>query len=353
MQCPTCLKMKLRPAYFCSQNCFKANWNTHKLLHTAPPVVDDLGSSRPEFNHYAFTGPLRPAQVTPKRVVPPHIGRPDYAEDPEGKPRAEDSLRGNHTIALYSQDVIKRMKKAGRIAAEVLETAGKMAKPGVTTDEIDRVVHEKTVELGGYPSPLNYRGFPKSVCTSVNEVICHGIPDMRCLEDGDICNVDVTVYVDGVHADVNETWYIGNVAEEHKHLVTTAYECLEQAIASVKPGQFYREIGNIINKHATKNGYSVVRTYCGHGIGELFHTAPNVPHYANNKAIGVMKPGHIFTIEPMINAGKWGDDLWPDDWTAVTKDGKRSAQFEHTLLVTDTGVEILTKRRNGTYIDRF
>jgi len=245
------------------------------------------------------------------------------------------------------------MKKAGKLAAEVIEAAGKVAKPGVTTDEIDRVVHEKCIALGCYPSPLNYRKFPKSVCTSVNEVICHGIPDNRELLDGDICNVDVTVFADGVHGDVNETWLIGNVADEHKRLVQTAYECLDFAIKAVRPGQLYREIGNIINKHATKNGCSVVRTYCGHGIGELFHTGPNVPHYANNKAIGVMRPGHIFSIEPMINAGKWGDELWPDEWTAVTRDGKRSAQFEHTLLVTEDGVEVLTQRRNGSYLDRF
>jgi len=234
-----------------------------------------------------------------------------------------------------------------------LEVAGKVAKPGVTTDEIDRVVHEKCIELGCYPSPLNYRLFPKSVCTSVNEVVCHGIPDSRELEDGDICNVDVTVFVDGVHGDVNETYLIGNVADEQRHLVTTAYECLQIGIKAVRPGQLYREIGNLINKHATQNSCSVVKTYCGHGIGELFHTAPNVPHYANSKAIGVMKPGHIFTIEPMINAGKWADELWPDDWTAVTRDGKCSAQFEHTLLVTPTGVEVLTQRLHGTYLDRF
>jgi len=245
------------------------------------------------------------------------------------------------------------VRNAGRLAAEVLATAGKIAKPGVTTDEIDRVVHDKCVELECYPSPLNYRKFPKSVCTSINEVVCHGIPDDRELQDGDICNVDVTVFVNGVHADLNETWLIGNVADEPKHLVQTTYECLNLAIDAVRPGQLYREMGNIINKHATKNGCSVVKTYCGHGIGELFHTSPSVPHYANNKAVGVMKPGNIFTIEPMINAGKYGDELWPDNWTAVTRDGKHSAQFEHTLLVTNTGVEVLTKRSSGSYIDRF
>jgi methionyl aminopeptidase len=256
-------------------------------------------------------------------------------------------------IPVYSEEIIQNLREAGMLAAEVLATAGKMTKPGVTTDEIDRVVHEKCIELQCYPSPLNYNKFPKSVCTSINEVICHGIPDSRELLDGDICNVDVTVYYKGVHADLNETWLIGNVSPEHTHLVTTAYNCLNAAIEAVRPGTLYRDLGNIINKVATKAGCSVVRTYCGHGIGSLFHTIPNVPHYANNKAVGVMKPGNIFTIEPMINQGKWGDVLWPDDWTSVTKDGKWSAQFEHTLLVTNTGVEVLTARTQGTYIDRF
>jgi len=308
---------------------------------------------RPEFQAYSFTGPLRPGLLSPKRVIPPHISRPDYADDPDGIPQSEVAIRGTHKIPDYTPEQINKIRKAGQMAAEVLYTAGKMVKPGVTGDDIDRVVHEKSIALGCYPSPLNYKGFPKSVCTSVNEVICHGIPDNRPLCDGDIVNVDVTCYFDGVHGDVNETFLVGNVADEHKLLVQTAYECLEEAIKAVKPGQLYRNVGDIISKHAHKNNCSVVRTYCGHGIGELFHCSPNVPHYAKNKAIGVMKPGHIFTIEPMINAGKWGDEQWPDGWTAVTRDGRRSAQFEHTVLVTDTGVEVLTKRPAGTYVDRF
>jgi len=176
---------------------------------------------------------------------------------------------------------------------------------------------------------------------------------MTELKDGDILNVDVSCYYDGVHGDVNETWLIGNVADEHKKLVETSFQCLNEAIAICKPGQLIREVGNVITKCATKNGCSVIRTYCGHGIGEHFHCSPNVPHYANSKAVGVMKPGMIFTIEPMINAGKYNDKLWPDDWTSVTVDGKRSAQFEHTLLITDTGVEIITKRPFGTYVDRY
>ncbi|KDO85764.1 hypothetical protein CISIN_1g0158381mg, partial [Citrus sinensis] len=185
----------------------------------------------------------------------------------------------------------------------------------------------------GYPSPLNYHFFPKSCCTSVNEVICHGIPDSRKLEDGDIVNIDVTVYYKGVHGDLNETYFVGNADEASRQLVQCTYECLEKAISIVKPGVRFREIGEVINRHATMSGFSVVKSYCGHGIGELFHCAPNIPHYSRNKAVGVMKVGQTFTIEPMINAGVWRDRMWPDGWTAVTADGKRSAQFEHTLLV--------------------
>jgi len=197
-------------------------------------------------------------------------------------------------------------------------------------------------KCGAYPSPLNFRGFPKSLCTSINEVVCHGIPDNRELEDGDIINIDISTYYDWVHGDLNETYLVGNVDEQGRKLVQTTSECLQKSIEIVKPGTMYREVGNVISKHAQSNGFSVVRSYCGHGIGKLFHSTPNVPHYAKNKAIGTMKPGHVFTIEPMINEGVYNDQLWPDDWTSVTKDGKRSAQFEHTLLVTETGCDVLT-----------
>jgi methionyl aminopeptidase len=215
---------------------------------------------------------------------------------------------------------------------------------GVKADEIDVVVHETIVEEGAYPSPLNYYNFPKSVCTSVNEVICHGIPDMRPLENGDILNVDVSVYKDGYNGDLNETFLIGECDKESKHLVKNAYLSLYKAVEVCKPGTMYRDIGNQIANHVEPEGLSVVRTYCGHGIGTLFHCMPNVPHYRKNKAVGFMKPGHIFTIEPMINQGKWNDVTWNDNWTAVTTDGKRSAQFEHTFMITEDGVEILTAR---------
>ena len=247
----------------------------------------------------------------------------------------------------------------------MLDACAAAVRPGVTTDELDRIAHEVTVAGGGYPSPLNYCSFPKSCCTSVNEVICHGIPDARPLEDGDIVNLDISVYLGGFHADLNETVLCGNVDEAGRALVKGAWDCLAAAIAIVKPGTRFRDAGDVISTKASQAGLSVVRTYCGHGIGcapchsappiradsgprfarrELFHCAPNIPHYGNNKAVGVMRPGMVFTIEPMINLGGWKDTTWPDGWTSVTTDGKRSAQFEHTLLVTETGVEVLTAR---------
>jgi methionyl aminopeptidase len=194
---------------------------------------------------------------------------------------------------------------------------------------------------------LNYNRFPKSVCTSVNEVICHGIPDQRVLEDGDILNLDVTLFHNGYHGDLNETYYVGDKAladPDNVRLVETTRECLAKAIASVKPGMLFREAGDIIEKHAKTQNCSVIKTYCGHGINQVFHCAPNIPHYAKNKAVGKARPGMTFTIEPMISLGSYKDKTWPDDWTSVTSDGSRTAQFEHTLLVTEDGVEVLTAR---------
>lgn len=198
-----------------------------------------------------------------------------------------------------------------------------------------------------YPSTLNYVHFPKSVCTSPNEVICHGIPDQRALVDGDILNLDVTLYHGGFHGDLNETYYVGSRAladPSSVRVVETARECLDQAIQLVKPGMLFRDPGTVIEKHAKSRGCSVIKTYCGHGINQLFHCAPNVPHYAKNKAVGTAKPGMCFTIEPMISLGTYRDKTWPDDWTSTTQDGSRTAQFEHTLLVTENGVEVLTAR---------
>jgi len=305
---------------------------------------------RPEFRGFTFSGSLRPSSLSERRVVPDHIGKPDYALD--GIPHSEVD-RKNGPIVVHTPEQIEKIRYVCKLTSEILSLAGKVARPGVTTDEIDRVVHEACIERNCYPSPLNYNEFPKSCCTSINEVICHGIPDMRELENGDIVNVDVSVFYDGFHGDMNETWFIGEVDEQSKLLVDSTKECLDLAIASVKKGTLFRDIGKVISKYINKKNFQVVRDYCGHGIGELFHGAPSVPHYSNNRTKGVLKPGNVFTIEPMINSGSFHSMLWPDEWTSTTKDGKRSSQFEHTLLVTETGCEVLTKREWGSYIDRF
>lgn len=343
LQCPTCLKLGIQGSYFCAQDCFKGSWKEHKVVHkqTSPGKPSSTYNPWPGFE---FTGPLRPAPLTPKREIPEHISRPDYSED--GIPHSEKEAKKASVIQQLSPQEIEGLKVACRLGREVLDVGARAVRPGVTTDEIDRLVHEACVERDCYPSPLNYFHFPKSCCTSVNEVICHGIPDTRELQDGDICNIDVTVYYGGFHGDLNETLFVGEVDETSRHLVQTAYNCMMKAIEIVRPGVKYRDVGNVIQKHAQANGCSVVRSYCGHGINQLFHTVPNVPHYSKNKAIGVMKPGHSFTIEPMINQGTWRDVTWPDNWTSTTADGKRSAQFEHTLIVTDSGYEILTGRRD-------
>lgn len=358
LQCPTCLKIGIQGSYFCTQDCFKRSWKTHKVIHQlAKGTGEDKSSS--EYNpwpSYRYTGKLHPYKKEPRREVPEHIKRPDYATHPTGVPVSEQAVRGSARIKVLDDEEIEGMRVACKLGREVLDEAARTCDVGVTTAEIDKVVHEACIERDCYPSPLNYYQFPASCCTSVNEVICHGIPDGRPLQDGDICNVDVTVYHNGFHGDLNETFLVGNVKPEVKKLVEVTYECLAKAIDIVRPGEKYREIGNIIQKYAQAHGFSVVRSYCGHGIHRLFHTAPSVPHYAKNKAVGVMKPGHCFTIEPMISQGTWRDEMWPDNWTAVTADGQWSAQFEHTLLVTETGCDILTERftNNGKpwFMDR-
>jgi len=371
LQCPTCKTLNVTEgSLFCEQTCFKANWKTHKAihkktesenekllklfnnLHTNSDGVSSLQNSVGEQKEahipwpgFMFTGSLRPSYpLSEKRHVPDHIQRPDYADNVDGYPASEMEVKRSTQVQVLNEEEIQGMRTVCRLARECLDAGAKVVRPGITTDEIDRVIHEATVERNCYPSPLNYHKFPKSCCTSVNEVICHGIPDQRELREGDIVNLDVTCYYNGFHGDLNETLFVGNVDEDSKLLVKTAYDCLAAAIAEVKPGVRYRDVGTVIQKHAFANACSVTKTYCGHGINQLFHTAPSVPHYAKNKAVGIMKPGHVFTIEPMINQGTWMDTTWPDDWTAVTKDGKRSAQFEQTMMVTEIGVDILTKR---------
>lgn len=277
---------------------------------------------------------LQPGTISSWRRVPAEIPRPDYAETGQVTRRPEDRVK--------SPEMIERMRRAGIAAAEVLAIGAAAIAPGVTTDEIDAVVHQAYIDRGGYPSTLNYRGYPKSLCTSVNEVICHGIPDDRQLQDGDIVNLDVTIWLDGVHGDTNATYGVGNVDDASKRLIDVTRQCLDRGIAAVAPGRPFSDIGRAIETHAVANGYEVVRAFVGHGIGEQFHTDLQIPHYYEPRMTTIMEPGMVFTIEPMISMGTGLHKIWDDDWTAVTADGSRTAQFEHTIVVTDTGVEILT-----------
>lgn len=340
MQCPTCIKLGIPSEIgaFCTQTCFKSFWPMHKSMHKLFKSTQQK-SVEPS---YEYRGALRPDTITPVREVSKHIVKPDYAVS--GIPVSEQ--QASKEIPVYTKEEIKGIRAACKVGREVLDIAGNSIKVGMTTDEIDDILHEACMVRDCYPSPLNYYNFPKSLCTSVNEIICHGIPDQRKLKDGDVLNLDVTIYKGGYHADLNETFLVGKVDEEGQVLVTTAFHCLKAAVEMVRPGTMYRDLGKRITEVASEQGFSVVKTYCGHGIGKLFHTMPNVPHYAKNKAVGIMKPGHIFTIEPMINVGTWRDETWPDNWSATTLDGKRSAQFEHTILVTETGYEILTARED-------
>jgi len=234
------------------------------------------------------------------------------------------------------------MRHAGRVASEVLRLSGEFLRPGITTDEVDEYTHNLFIERGAYPSTLNYHGYPKSLCTSANEVICHGIPDSRVIRDGDIMNLDVTGFIGGVHGDTNATFLIGEVSDEHRRLVRVTEECMWLGIEAVRPGRPLSDIGRAIEQHADAQGYGVVRAFIGHGIGEQFHTDIQVLHYYDSRATTVMRPGMVFTIEPMITLGSWQHRMWDDGWTAVTSDGRWTAQFEHTILVTDDGAEVLT-----------
>ena len=285
--------------------------------------------------HKTSQGRVLPGRISPKRSVPDHIELTDYYLS--GEPAKWDEPM------VKSPDVIERMRIAGKIAAEVLAATGEAVAPGVTTDELDAVAHDAYLELGACPSTLNYHGYPKSICTSVNEVICHGIPDDRPLEVGDIVNIDVTAYISGVHGDCNATFYVGEVDAESRRLVEVTRECRQLGIDAAKPGRPLSDIGTAIETHAHAHGYGVVRMFVGHGIGEQFHTSPSVPHYYTPDASTIMEPGMVFTVEPMITVGKWQERMWDNGWTAVTIDGRRSAQFEHTILVTEHGAEILTR----------
>jgi len=288
--------------------------------------------------HRAAYEPVRPGRIGDRRAVPDGIAKPSYADTGVVERWPEPTVK--------SASVVERMRLAGRGAADVLAEVAAAAVPGVTTDELDVLCHRLVLERGAYPSPLNYEGsvhpFPKSLCTSVNEVICHGIPDDRALVDGDIVSLDVTLFIAGVHGDTCVTVPVGNADPASRRLIRVTRECLALAIEAVAPGRPLNVIGRAIQKHAEAAGFGVVRQFVGHGVGEMFHSGFHVPHYDDPGRREPLEPGMTFTIEPMITAGAWQARMWPDGWTAVTADGRRAAQFEHTLLVTDDGADILT-----------
>lgn len=288
---------------------------------------------------------ITPRPLSPKRPVPDYIPKPEYAVS--GKP----NKRGGKPL-IKSKETLARMREACIAARKILNTIVEHAQAGVTTDELDAICHEETLRIGAYPSPLNYGKFPKSLCTSVNEVVCHGIPADLALVDGDIINCDVTVYLNGVHGDTNQTVFIGKPDPVSRRLVEDTYEAMMVGIETVRPGGRIRDIGRAIETFGRARRYGVVRQFCGHGIGEYFHMEPSVPHFYDSGATMEMIPGMTFTVEPMINLGDYRCDVWDDDWTAVTADLKRSAQFEHTVLVTASGCEILTDIGDGQVYQR-
>ncbi len=276
---------------------------------------------------------LQPGRVSPLRSVPADISRPEYVgrRAPRlGEPDVKDS------------ETIDRMRVAGRIAARALAEVGRHVKPGITTDELDAIGHEFLISHGAYPSTLGYRGFPKSLCTSLNEVICHGIPDDTVVAGGDIVNIDITAFIGGVHGDTNATFLAGEVDEESRLLVERTKEAMMRGIRAVAPGRPLNAVGRVIESYARRFGYGVVRDFTGHGIGTTFHSGLVVPHFDDPSVGVIMEPGMTFTIEPMLTLGTVEYDIWPDGWTVVTADRKRTAQFEHTLVVTANGYDILT-----------
>jgi methionyl aminopeptidase len=284
--------------------------------------------------------PLTPGDVSPMRTVPAHIPRPEYV----GKPRAQRPTGSE----VKDADTIERMRAAGKLAAHALAEVGSHIKPGITTDELDRIGHEFLCDHNAYPSTLGYPGggrgpiFTKSLCSSLNEVICHGVPDSTVLVDGDICNIDITAFIYGVHGDTNATFLVGDVDEDSRLLVERTHEATMRAINAVAPGRELNVIGRVIESYARRFGYGVVRDFTGHGIGTAFHSGLVVPHFDDPTATTIIEAGMTFTIEPMLTLGTYTWDMWNDGWTIVTKDLKRSAQFEHTILVTESGAEILT-----------
>lgn len=283
----------------------------------------------------AKTGNLIPGRISPKLDVPASIARPEYV----GK-AVPSKFTGSN---IKTPEQIEKIRHSGKIAAQAIELVGQNAKPGITTDELDKIAHKFLIDNGAYPSTLGYRGYPKSICSSLNEVICHGIPDDTVLGDGDILNIDITAYIDGFHGDSNQTFLVGEVKPEISDLVERTREALARGIAVVAPGRSVNLIGRAIESYAKRFNYGVVRDFTGHGIGEAFHSGLIIPHYDSApKYSDEMQVGMVFTIEPMLTLGTYQWDMWADGWTVVTKDKSITAQFEHTLVVTETGADILT-----------
>lgn len=281
------------------------------------------------------TGHLTMGKLSPTRSVPASIARPEYV----GK-SAPAKFAGSD---VKTPEQIAKIRAAGRIAAQAIQLVGEACKPGVTTDELDRIGHEFVVSQGAYPSTLGYRGFPKSLCSSINEVICHGIPDDTVLMDGDIINIDITAFKDGFHGDSNVTFLVGDVASEVQLLVERTHEAMMRGINAALPGRSVNIIGRAIETYAKRFNYGVVRDFTGHGVGEAFHSGLVIPHYDSAPHFNEeIKTGMVFTIEPMLTLGTHEWDMWSDDWTVVTKDRSLTAQFEHTIVITDDGPEILT-----------
>ncbi|HEY0247751.1 MAG TPA: type I methionyl aminopeptidase [Gryllotalpicola sp.] len=280
-------------------------------------------------------GHLVPGRVSARRAVPGDIPRPEYV----GKSGPERYAGGD----MYLPEEVELIRESGRIAAQAIELVGQSIRPGVTTDELDRIGHEFMVANGAYPSTLGYRGFPKSLCSSLNEVICHGIPDDTVLAEGDIVNIDITAYKNGVHGDSNQTFIVGETRPEVANLVERTREAMNRGIKAVAPGRQVNVIGRAIEAYAKRFGYGVVRDFTGHGVGRAFHSGLIIPHYDSAPLYDtVMEPGMVFTIEPMLTLGGVAWDMWDDDWTVTTRDKSVSAQFEHTLVVTERGAEVLT-----------
>ena len=281
------------------------------------------------------TGYLTTGILGPQRFVPSSIVAPEYV--------GRQSPREHEGDDVYTAEEIELIRTAGKIAAGAIEAAGAAVAPGVTTDQLDAIAHEYVVSHGAYPSTLGYRGYPKSCCTSLNEVICHGIPDNTVIQEGDLVNIDITAYKDGMHGDLNKTFLAGEASEEAALLVERTEEALRRGIKAVAPGRHINVIGKAIEAYANRFGYGVVRDFTGHGVGSSFHSGLIIPHYDAAPLFDqLMVPGMVFTIEPMLTLGTIHWDMWEDGWTVTTKDKSLSAQFEHTLVVTETGAEILT-----------